>query len=134
MATRLLFFMNFVLLLWTSSLQAEVRLSSLRSDPGESPAASYPSVFQQGLASWYETGKQTANGEAFRPDSLTAAHRSLPFGMRLKVVHPRSGRSIVVRINDRGPFIRGRVLDLSRGAARALGVRGVAVVTLLGIE
>lgn len=83
-----------------------------------------------GRASWYMHGSRTANGERFVPAGLTAAHRSMPFGTRLKVTDPAGKRSVTVRINDRGPFIHGRVLDLSRGAAQALGVvgRGVADV------
>jgi rare lipoprotein A len=79
-------------------------------------------------ASYYSTGLRTANGEPFDPDGFTAASRTLPFGTRLQVTNPATGRSVVVRVNDRGPFIRGRSLDLSRGAAAALGMieRGVA--------
>lgn len=85
-------------------------------------------------ASWYDCAKpgecsrskRTASGERFNPNALTAAHRSLPFGTRLKVTH--KGRSVIVRVNDRGPFVKGRHLDLSRGAARKLGCRGVCVV------
>lgn len=87
-------------------------------------------VLQRGPASWYQMGRQTANGERFRPDGMTAAHRTLPFGTRLRVVHERTGRSIVVRINDRGPFIGGRVIDLARGPARMLGIAGVSMVSL----
>ena len=76
-----------------------------------------------GSASWYALTSQTASGEMMNPAALTAAHRSLPFGTRLKVVNSTNGRSVVVRINDRGPFIKGRVLDLSRAAAEALGFR-----------
>lgn len=79
-------------------------------------------------ASWYERGKVTASGERFVPSNMTAAHRTLPFGTRLKVTH--KGKSVVVTINDRGPFIKGRGLDLSKGAARKLGMvdKGVAKV------
>lgn len=87
-------------------------------------------TLQRGAASWYQMGRQTANGERFRPDGMTAAHRTLPFGTRLRVVHERTGRSIVVRINDRGPFIGGRVIDLARGPARILGIGGVSMVSL----
>jgi rare lipoprotein A len=86
-------------------------------------------VVETGLASWYEYGERTASGEPFDPEGMTAAHRSLPFGTRLKVERPHSGRSVIVTVNDRGPFVRRRVLDLSRGAAHALGVDGVATVT-----
>jgi peptidoglycan lytic transglycosylase len=134
MTSALPFFISSVILLCASSVHAGVSGRSLRSNITESPAASYPTHFQSGLASWYEHGGRTANGEAFKPDSLTAAHPTLPFGTRVKVVHSRSGRSVVVRINDRGPFVRGRVLDLSRGAARALGIAGVAVVTIHGLD
>ncbi|MVA96804.1 septal ring lytic transglycosylase RlpA family protein [Nitratireductor sp. CAU 1489] len=74
-----------------------------------------------GRASWYALTSKTASGERMNPAAMTAAHRTLPFGTRLKVVNQRNGRSVVVRINDRGPFIRGRVLDLSKAAARQLG-------------
>ena len=83
------------------------------------------------MASFYgnESGNKTASGQRFNQNAMTAAHRSLPFGTKLKVTH--GGRSVVVTINDRGPFIRGRVLDLSTGAARAVGLtgRGVGRVT-----
>jgi rare lipoprotein A len=77
---------------------------------------------QSGMASWYKMGKITANGERYRPLGLTAAHRTLRFGTRVKVTNLRTGRSVIVRINDRGPFIRGRIIDLSLGAARAIGL------------
>ncbi|TIV62635.1 MAG: septal ring lytic transglycosylase RlpA family protein, partial [Mesorhizobium sp.] len=67
---------------------------------------------------------RTASGERMNPAALTAAHRSLPFGTKLRVTNKNNGRSVVVRINDRGPFVRGRVLDLSRGAANQLGFIG----------
>jgi rare lipoprotein A len=79
-------------------------------------------------ASWYGSGHRTANGERFLPDGLTAAHRTLPFGTRVRVTY--GARSVVVRINDRGPFIAGRAIDLSRGAARAIGLSGVGRVHL----
>ncbi len=75
-----------------------------------------------GVASWYKMGKVTANGEAYRPNGLTAAHRTLPFGTKVRVKNLRNGRSVVVRINDRGPFIGKRVIDVSLGAARKLGM------------
>ena len=85
---------------------------------------------QCGKASWYHEGARTANGERYRPDGISAAHRSLPFGTKVLVRHQRTGRSVVVRINDRGPFIRGRIIDLSRGAKRVLGMDGLAPVCL----
>jgi rare lipoprotein A len=80
-----------------------------------------------GRASYYAHPGRTASGGRFNPHGLTAAHRSLPFGTKLRVSDPRSGRSVVVTVNDRGPFTGGRVLDLSLGAARVLGMtqRGV---------
>jgi rare lipoprotein A len=89
---------------------------------------------QCGTASWYHEGTRTANGERYRPDGISAAHRTLPFGTRVQVRNQATGRSIVVRINDRGPFIRGRIIDLSRGAKKALGMGGLAPVclTILG--
>ncbi|MCD2180200.1 septal ring lytic transglycosylase RlpA family protein [Rhizobium sp. C1] len=73
-----------------------------------------------GGASWYAAHSKTASGERMNPSHLTAAHRSLAFGTKIKVTNMRNGNSVVVRVNDRGPFIRGRVLDLSRGAANSL--------------
>lgn len=84
----------------------------------------------RGAASWYGSGRRTANGEAFNPNGMTAAHRTLPFGTRLRVVNEGNGRSVVVRINDRGPFTGGRIIDLARGPARALGISGVSRVAL----
>jgi rare lipoprotein A len=78
-------------------------------------------------ASWYNKPQRTASGEWFEPNGMTAASRSLPFGTRLRVRY--RGRSVVVRVSDRGPFVRGRGLDLSRGAARALKMPGVARVS-----
>lgn len=80
-----------------------------------------------GMASYYgnESGSRTASGQRFNQNAMTAAHRSLPFGTKLRVTH--GGSSVIVTINDRGPFIRGRVLDLSTGAARAIGLTGAGV-------
>jgi rare lipoprotein A len=77
-------------------------------------------------ATWYGqelAGNRTASGERFNPNGLTAAHRSLPFGTCLLVSNPKTGRSVKVRVNDRGPFTKGVSLDLSHGAARAIGMR-----------
>jgi peptidoglycan lytic transglycosylase len=82
-----------------------------------------------GIASVYSGGR-TANGEVAAAGGLTAAHRSLPFGTMVKVTNQGTGRSVVVRINDRGPFVRGRVIDLTPAAARAIGFNGLAPVTL----
>ena len=80
-----------------------------------------PASAQCGHASWYALYSQTASGEPMNPADLTAAHRTLPFGTRLKVTNQENGKSVIVRVNDRGPFIRGRVIDLSKGAAKKLG-------------
>ena len=79
------------------------------------------------MASFYgnESGSKTASGQRFNQNAMTAAHRTLPFGTKLRVTH--GGQSVIVTINDRGPFIRGRVLDLSTGAARAIGLTGAGV-------
>jgi rare lipoprotein A len=89
----------------------------------------------RGKASFYGydgSGNQTATGERFNPEAMTAAHRTLPFGTRVRVTNNNNGRSVVVRINDRGPFIGGRVIDLSYGAARVIGMisNGIAPVTV----
>jgi rare lipoprotein A len=85
-----------------------------------------------GLASYYAHGVRTASGARFNPSGMTAAHRTLPFGTRVLVTHLASGRSVTVTINDRGPFVKGRIIDLSRGAASALGITkaGVARVEI----
>lgn len=82
----------------------------------------------RGVASYYWQGQRVASGGRFNPHGLTAAHRTLPFGTKVRVTDPRSGRSVIVTINDRGPFVRGRVLDLSLGAARVLGMTGRGVM------
>jgi rare lipoprotein A len=85
-----------------------------------------------GVASYYWQGTKTASGERFNPSDMTAAHRTLPFGTRVRVTSLETGRSVTVRINDRGPFIDGRIVDISRGAAQSLGMidRGVTKVKL----
>lgn len=88
-----------------------------------------------GIASWYGSefsGKKTASGERFNPDKMTAAHKVLPFGTRVRVTNLSNDRQVVVTINDRGPFIRGRIIDLSRGAARRLDMieDGIAKVKI----
>ncbi|MBK1629192.1 hypothetical protein CKO31_00290 [Thiohalocapsa halophila] len=84
----------------------------------------------EGLASFYGGsfhGRRTASGQRFDQQALTAAHRTLRFGTRVRVTHKRNRRSVVVTINDRGPFVRGRVIDLSRAAARRLGMLGAGL-------
>lgn len=92
--------------------------------PARKPDYCEATPLQTGIASVYAYelhGRQTANGEIFNHDALTAAHLTLPFGTRIKVRHPKTGRDIVVTINDRGPYVDGRVIDLSDAARRALG-------------
>ncbi len=84
---------------------------------------------QSGIASIYSGGR-TANGERAHAHGMTAAHRTLPFGTKVRVTNKRNGKSVVVRINDRGPFIRGRVIDVTPAAARVLGFSGLAPVVL----
>lgn len=93
----------------------------------------------EGQASWYgaqHQGKPTASGERFDQNALTAAHRQLPFGTRVRVTHLSSGRQVIVRINDRGPFSKGRIIDLSRRAAEQLGMlrQGVAPVRIEALD
>jgi rare lipoprotein A len=86
---------------------------------------------QSGIASVYAyAGGRTASGERASPGGLTAAHRTLPFGTMVRVTNQSSGRSVVVRINDRGPFVRGRVIDVTPAGARALGFSGLANVSV----
>ena len=89
-------------------------------------------VASQGLASFYSEGKETASGEKFDKNELTAAHPTLPFGTRLRVTDVSTGRSVTVRVNDRGPYVRGRIVDVSHSAAEELGMvgKGVANVRL----
>ena len=104
---------------------AVLLLASLPSQAGQKSRAA-----ASGMASVYHAGKRTASGEWTSPTAFTAAHRTLPFGTIVRVTNRRNGRSVLVRINDRGPFIRGRVIDVSPAAARALGFGGVAPVVL----
>lgn len=99
--------------------------------PERPPGAATIGTELRGIASWYgyqHHGKRTASGEVFDMRELTAAHRTLPMGTRVMVTNLENGRAVEVRINDRGPFVDGRVLDLSYGAARLLGAAGAGVV------
>jgi rare lipoprotein A len=111
---------------------AEVQQSKTISRPVGEAAISTVSL-ASGVASYYGPGfhgRRTANGERFNQWEMTAAHRTLPFGTRVKVTNPRNGRSVVVRINDRGPFHGNRIIDLSTAAARAIGISGTGRVSL----
>jgi rare lipoprotein A len=77
---------------------------------------------ETGRASWYSMTSRTASGERCNPSALTAAHRSLPFGTKVRVENLKTGKSVVVRINDRGPYAKGRIIDLTRAAAHKLGI------------
>ena len=83
--------------------------------------AAQPAEAQCGGASWYALHSKTASGEMMNPAKMTAAHKTLPLGAKVRVTDKRTGRSVIVRINDRGPFIKGRVIDLSKAAAHKLG-------------
>jgi rare lipoprotein A len=87
---------------------------------------------QTGKASWYKMGTRTASGERFKPNGLTAAHRTLPFGTKVRVKNLRNGKTVTVRINDRGPFIKSRIIDVSVGAAKRIGLvsQGVTRVSI----
>jgi rare lipoprotein A len=109
-------------------------------DPSTTGSIAQPQIetgraIQRGTASWYGPGfhgRKTASGERFNSYDMTAAHRSLPFGTRLRVVNEKNGRSVVVRVNDRGPFAHRRIIDLAKGPAQALGLTssGTAYVSL----
>ena len=97
------------------------------------PTPPQPTVVEIGLGSWYGAkfhGKRTASGEVFNQEKFTAAHRTLPWGSRVKVTNLANGKSVEVRINDRGPFSNDRIIDVSRAAARALGIVEVGVTTV----
>ncbi|HEV8309803.1 MAG TPA: septal ring lytic transglycosylase RlpA family protein [Methylomirabilota bacterium] len=119
--------------LWSAALVL-FTLAGCASVPPREPTPS-PSPAVVGLASWYgpqHHGRPTASGESFDMQALTAAHRTLPLGTRLRVTNLENGRMVVVRVTDRGPYAPGRIIDLSLAAARTLGMleRGVARVRL----
>jgi rare lipoprotein A len=93
-------------------------------------ASGQQALAECGIASTYSSGRLTANGERYNHTAVSAAHKTLPFGTRVVVRNQRTGRSITVRINDRGPFVGGRIIDLSTGAKNALGMGGLAPVCL----
>jgi peptidoglycan lytic transglycosylase len=114
----------------TRSLVAPARVASSKHTPFASHKTTQTA--SQGLASFYTEGTRTANGEKFDANELTAAHPTLPFGTKLRVTNVATGRSVTVRINDRGPYVPGRVVDVSYSAAQSLGMvgKGVANVKL----
>jgi rare lipoprotein A len=106
-----------------------VMLAAITAAPWLGPAEA--SAEQSGIAAIYSyRGGKTASGEHSNPAGLTAAHRSLPLGSKVRVTNRRNGRNVVVRINDRGPFTRGRIIDLTPAAANHLGFSGLAPVSL----
>jgi rare lipoprotein A len=100
--------------------------------PGDSPEPSDPRFKPElGIASWYGPrfhGRRTANGEIYNMHAMTAAHKTLPFGTRVRVTSLVNGKEVIVRINDRGPFIKGRIIDLSKAAAQAIDMPGIKQV------
>ena len=116
--------MTLALFAFAAAGSAQARQSTVKSERG---ALAY-----SGIASVYSySAQKTASGERFHSGALTAAHRSLPFGTLVRVTNRHNGRSVVVRINDRGPFVRGRVIDVTPAGARSLGFSGLASVVLV---
>jgi len=115
----------------TASLAPDKRVTSVRKHTPFARHHTTPTqVASKGIASFYTEDQQTASGEKFNTHDLTAAHRTLPFGTRLRVTNVATGRSVTVRVNDRGPYIPGRVVDVSGSAANELGITesGIAKV------
>jgi rare lipoprotein A len=128
---------NFAVLAMAAALAAAAPHSAWAqgADPSAGLGATPAQSIESGLASWYGQpfhGRLTASGEVYDMEAMTAAHKTLPFGTELRVLCLETGASVVVRINDRGPFVAGRIIDLSAAAARALGLekRGVTRVSL----
>lgn len=126
--------------LWLGGCATRAPWDDEAGEPPTSASESVPQapedgdVIDRGLASWYGPrfhGRRTASGEAFDQHELTAAHKTLPFGTRVRVRHATTGKEVTVRINDRGPFTRGRVIDLSRAAASAIGLIQTGVAPVL---
>lgn len=113
---------------------ASLALFSVGWAPANSSEAHHGAALKQvGIASWYGPGfhgKETAKGDIFDQDQLTAAHRTLPLGTEVEVTNVTNGRSVEVQINDRGPYVKGRVIDLSRAAAIRLGVKDAGLATV----
>jgi rare lipoprotein A len=107
--------------------------SPVQASPPPAKTRAAPGACSDGkkvISTYYWEGRRTASGERFDPQGMTAAHRTLPFGTRLTVSNPLTGKSVIVVINDRGPFVSGVGLDLSLGAAQALGMRGTGAVCI----
>jgi rare lipoprotein A len=114
----------------------QVALARAPSRPPQDEASGVGARAQTGRASWYDIAARTASGEAMDGDALTAAHPTLPFGSKVRVANLANGRSVVLRVNDRGPFTEGRVIDVSRAAAEKLGMirAGVARVSMTPVD
>ena len=133
--TGFVFLSIFSALVFSSPSSADSREAGSRSHSASRSHTEQSHAGSAGLASVYGNGdgyawKKTANGERMNPGAMTAAHKTLPFGTRVSVVNQHNGKSIVVRISDRGPFVRGRIIDLTPAGARALGMSGLAPVKL----
>ncbi|WP_232509877.1 septal ring lytic transglycosylase RlpA family protein [cyanobacterium endosymbiont of Epithemia turgida] len=114
----------------TLPLNAIANISSAAPEMVRAGVKEQVTSLRKGMASWYGPGfhgRLTANGERYNQNGLTAAHKNLPFGTRVRVTNLNNGRSITVRINDRGPYAHGRIIDLSRGAARVIGLMGSGI-------
>ena len=116
----------------TASLLTNRRVASAKKHTPFAAHTAGTQIASQGVASFYTEGTQTASGEKFDTHELTAAHPTLPFGTRLRVTNVATGRSVTVRVNDRGPYVPGRIVDVSYSAADALGMvgKGIANVKL----
>ncbi|WP_245879631.1 septal ring lytic transglycosylase RlpA family protein [Zobellella endophytica] len=124
---------------WLWWLPVLLLVQACSSDPGPATSPASSGYSAEGKASFYGSrhhGRKTASGERFDKNALTAAHKTLPFGSRVRVVNLRNRQSVVVRINDRGPYARGRIIDLSEQAARQLNMirDGVVPVRLELLE
>jgi rare lipoprotein A len=113
----------------TASLVTNRRVASAKKHTPFAPQknAAETQIASNGVASFYTEGTRTASGEKFDPHELTAAHPTLPFGTRLRVTNVATGRAVTVRVNDRGPYVAGRVVDVSQSAADALGMVGAGI-------
>lgn len=117
----------------------DVSMRAVDLESFDPPVEAEPALWRSGVASYYGSrfhGRRTANGERFDMNAFTAAHKTLPFGTKVRVTNPNTGKSVVVRINDRGPFTRGREIDLSRRAATEIGLiqRGHGTVELALVD
>jgi len=113
----------------TTAAQAQVTLVGTKAATSTTTTTITPATGNSCGVSWYASGSRTANGEAFNPDGLTAASKTLPFNTQVKVTNPANGKSVIVRINDRGPYVTGRCLDLARGAFSQIASLGTGAIT-----